>query len=153
MRIDVGFDLAQAREAYTPVPAERALVPVQRAKPADPALLSRLQEAAGGIDIRSVSPRRIADLGLDLHLAGYLEWDEYAMLAFQPELHPDYDRTVGALTGERAQPDRPRDYLAAWEDRVAFETRYPSEDGSSLARSERIVSVLRLLDQPLDLTA
>ncbi len=36
---------------------------------------------------------------MDLHVAGVLPWEGYAMLAFQPELHPDYDRTVGALIG------------------------------------------------------
>lgn len=37
------------------------------------------------------------------------------MLANQPELHPDFNRTIGALTGRRAAPDRERDCLAEWE--------------------------------------
>lgn len=114
---------------------------------------SRLQDAAAGVDIRNASPRQILDLGLDLHLSGFLEWDEYAMLAFQPDLHPDFNRTIGALTGEKASPDKPRDYLAIWEDRAAFENRYPAKDGSVLPRTERIVNVFRMLDRPMDLVA
>ena len=114
---------------------------------------SKLREAAGGIDIRHASPREIADLGLDLHLAGYLDWDEYALVAFQPELHPDFDSTVGALTGIYASPDRPRDQLGLWEERLSFERRYPAKDPTVQHRTERVVAVFRQLDRPLDVSA
>ncbi len=93
------------------------------------------------------------DLSLDLHLAGYLDWDEYAMVAFQPELHPDFDKTIGALTGIHASPDRPRDQLGQWEERLAFEHRYPAADTKIRERTERIVAVFRQLDLPISVVA
>lgn len=97
-------------------------------------------------DIRRATPRQIAELSLDLYLAGLLEWDEYAMVAFQPELHPDYDRTVGALTGQPAQPDRPRDIIAEWEERLAFEEKYNARDKKRLRRFQRIVALFRRME-------
>ena len=67
---------------------------------------------------------------MDLYMVGVITWEEHAMLAFQPELHPDYDQTVGALTGEKADPDRPRDYVAIWEARLAFERKHNAGDAN-----------------------
>ena len=44
------------------------------------------------VDIRFCSPREMASLSLELYVRGLVSWDEYVRLAFQPELHPDYDR-------------------------------------------------------------
>ena len=85
---------------------------------------------------------------MDLHVAGVLPWEEYAMLAFQPELHPDYDRTVGALIGKKAQPDRPRDFVALWEERLAFERKYNAGNPKLIARTAHIVTVLRQIESP-----
>ena len=85
---------------------------------------------------------------MDLHVAGVLPWEEYAMLAFQPELHPDYDRTVGALIGEKAQPGRPRDFVAMWEERLAFERKYNAGDAKLIARTARVLTVLRQIESP-----
>lgn len=91
------------------------------------------------------SPRAMAELGRDLHAAGVLDNEDYALLAFQPELHPDFDRTVGALTGERADPDRPRDYLGIWEDRLNFERSRTPVDSKLIDRISRILLLLRRL--------
>ena len=101
---------------------------------------------AGGVatpDLRRISPRRLAALSMDLYLAGTLSWSEYEMLAFPPELHPDYERTIGALIGERADPDRPRDYVAYWERRLAFEKKYNGRDAILVERTQRIVDLVR----------
>jgi hypothetical protein len=105
----------------------------------------------GDLDIRSLSPRQMSEASLDLYVAGILPWDEYAMLAFQPELHPDYDDTIGALTGEPAAPDDPRDFLVQWEERLDFDRRYNPDDEETLARTERIVGLFRQIDRPTDL--
>ena len=91
------------------------------------------------------SPREMAELSLDLFLAGVLTDEEYALLAFQPELHPDFDRTIGALTGERAKPDQARDYVAIWRDRLEFERSRSRPDRDLIDRIQRILFVLRRL--------
>jgi hypothetical protein len=80
---------------------------------------------------------------LELYADGLLEWNDHAALAFQPELHPDYDRTVGALLGTKAEPDTPRDFIAEWERRLVFELRYNPENDEAVARARRIVRALR----------
>ncbi|OHC74507.1 MAG: hypothetical protein A3G18_11545 [Rhodospirillales bacterium RIFCSPLOWO2_12_FULL_58_28] len=104
-----------------------------------------------GVDIRDISPREISDLSMDLYAAGVLSWREYDMLAFQPETQPAYDSTTGALTGEKADPDRPRDFIAVWEDRLDFERRYNADDRELIERTEHIVGVLRRIDSPTNL--
>jgi hypothetical protein len=87
----------------------------------------------------------MAELSLNLFLAGVLTDEEYALLAFQPELHPDFDRTIGALTGERANPDEPRDYVAIWRDRLEFERSRSRPDHDLIDQIQRILFVLRRL--------
>ncbi|TVR98645.1 MAG: hypothetical protein EA406_06170 [Rhodospirillales bacterium] len=69
-------------------------------------------------------------------------------MAFQPDLHPDFATTVGALTGEEPAPDRPRDYLALWQERLAFEQRRRQPDLPLIQSVLRIVMVLRRLAAP-----
>ena len=53
--------------------------------------------------MRRMSPRQMADWAYELYLSGALTWEEYCMAGFPAELHPDYNQTVGALTGVRAR--------------------------------------------------
>lgn len=99
-------------------------------------------------DVRHVSPRQMTAIGMDLYVAGIIGWDEYAMLAFQPELHPDFDKTIGALTGETAQPDRPRDFIEIWEKHLSFRRKYNPDDARQIRRIEHLVNVLTQLGSP-----
>lgn len=94
----------------------------------------------------------MADLSLDLFLAGVLSEEEYALLAFQPELHPDFDQTIGALTGERAKPDQTRDYIASWRDRLDFERNRPRPDHDLIERIQRILFILRRLGTSVEMS-
>ncbi len=111
------------------------------------------EDAENSFDIRNLTPREMADMSLDLYIDGSLSYDEYSMLAFQVELHPDFEDTIGALTGERANPDRPRDFIVEWEDRYNFEQRYPSDNTKTLKQIDRILTVLHNLEAPLDFVA
>lgn len=142
----------------TPVVKETDTGRTEAAKPKEPALLAGpekraeakpLQHGQGkGLDLRSFTPRQMAELSMELYVAGVVTWDEYAMLAFQPELHPDYDRTIGALTGEKAAPDRPRDFIVEWEKRLRFEEKHNGKDREAVQRTVRIVNVLKQLGAP-----
>ncbi len=94
-----------------------------------------------GFDLRAISPRDFADFVHELYLSGCLSWDEYRMVGFPSELDPRWDSTIGALTGERAEPDRPRDMLAEWERRVDFMRRYQAADNATL-RAQMILGAL-----------
>lgn len=140
----------------------RSLVPYAQGRPPVPladlfepaaARPSPLRERVGGVDAHRISPRQIAEISMDLYVNGALAWEEYAMLAFQPELHPDYDKTIGALTGEPADPDRPRDFVEQWETRLSFERRYNADQPDLLSRTERIVGVLKQLHLETDVSA
>ncbi|MCP5365902.1 MAG: hypothetical protein H6907_20505 [Hyphomicrobiales bacterium] len=107
---------------------------------------------APGLDVRNLSPRGMADLSMDLYMAGVLAYDDYAQLAFQPELHPDYDQTIGALTGKKAEPDRPRDFITEWEEKLVFERGHNS-DPERVNRTQRILTVLKRIAAPTDVVA
>lgn len=96
----------------------------------------------GDIDIHDASPRQIAAASLDLYAAGLLTFEDYQELAFQPELHPDYNRTVGALTGEPAQPDRRRDFVKVWNERLQFDLRHNPRDSTAVKQAFRIHDLL-----------
>lgn len=112
-----------------------------------------IQEILGSRNIRFISPRDMAELALDLYVAGYLVWDEYAALAFQAELQPAYNQTVGALIGRKAEPDRPRDYIHIWERRLAFERKHMPENRSLIETSQRILETLCEFERPLKLVS
>lgn len=103
------------------------------------------------IDVRNASPHQISEISLDMYAAGILSWDEYAMLAFQAETQPGFDSTIGALTGEKADPDRPRDFVHIWQRRLAFEHKHNAQDAALIGRTERIVNVLRQIENPTNL--
>lgn len=94
-------------------------------------------------NLRRFTPREMSELSLDLYVAGLLGYEDYAVLAFQPELHPDYDTTIGALTGTKAQPDRPRDFIELWEDRLRFECTHNPENQKRIGRIRHILQLLR----------
>ena len=90
-------------------------------------------------------------ISMDLYVNGIIGWDEYAMLAFQPELHPDFDKTIGALTGEKAQPDRPRDFIETWEKHLSYKRKYNPGDARQIRQVEHLVNVLRQLGSPISM--
>lgn len=96
-------------------------------------------------DLRHISPRRFAEIAHELYLEGALKWAEYQWVGFPSELHPSYERTIGALTGEKAEPDRPRDMLGEVEGRLDFVRRFRDPD---VRHAERAVEILRRQAEP-----
>lgn len=113
---------------------------------------SPLKQILADISSRAISPRAMQTLSLDLYAIGIITWEEHEDLAFQAELHPDFPRTIGALTGDKPRPDHPRDFVKEWEGRLDFERRH-SPEGGKRERALRILSVLRRIDSPTNVTA
>lgn len=109
--------------------------------------VSRFKEIARQYDVRAISPREMVDLSVDLYVSGLLTREQYADLSFQPELLPNFEQTIGALTGERAEPDRPRDYTEIWRQRLAFETKHAHGDARVIARTQKILDLLNSFDR------
>ena len=102
-------------------------------------------------DVRHMTPRQMQDYSQNLYAAGVISYDDYAALAFQPELHPDFQKTIGALTGEKAQPDRPRDYIEQWRDRVDYTQRYYPANAEPVRQAHRIHEALLAFPKRTDI--
>jgi len=97
------------------------------------------------IDIRFISARQMSSISLEFYVRGLVSWDEYVRLAFQPELHPDYDATIGALLEEHGDPDKPQDFVRIWEERLAYERKYNARNVKRIRATERITLLMRRL--------
>jgi hypothetical protein len=105
------------------------------ASPAEP------EQPPPRFDMRNISPREFAEATHELYVDGALSWEEFRLVGLPSELHPQFDETIGALIGEKAEPDKPRDMLAQWETRVDFERRN-NPDPETVQRAERVLDVL-----------
>lgn len=154
MRIEPTFDFP---EELASLNKERALVPLANPRLAPirlPGLggetgrgkVDHLSEISADYDVHYISPREMVDLSLDLYAIGFLTREQHHTLAFQSELMPNFDVTIGALTGERADPDRPRDYTAIWRARLAFETQYGADHPRIVERTAKILKLLQSLE-------
>jgi hypothetical protein len=112
-----------------------------------------LHDIAARYDIRAMTPREMVDLSAELYMAGFLSHAQYADLSFQAELMPNYDMTIGALTGRRAAPDKPRDYAAVWRAKLKFEMKHLSDDPRIVERTRKILDLLRAIEKPENLPA
>ncbi len=108
--------------------------------------MERVNRNAYRIDPRNMSPRQLADWAHEMYLCRMLTWEEYCMAGFPPELHPQYNRTVGALTGKLAQPEVPRNMIRVWEERLSFMLRYYDADEPDVLRVEKLLRLLRQAD-------
>lgn len=147
-------DQAASQQTLTAPTAARQLPPPNSATPnlptprpgaAAPLSLPPPQE---GRDVREMSPRELAEMSHDLYMEGVFSWEEYQMVGFPSELNPRFDQTIGAITGEKAKPDEPRDMIAEWQDKLDFVKRHADAASEGVQRTERIVNVLKWQDQP-----
>ena len=114
---------------------------------------SPLKQIIADINARAITPRQMQVLSLDLYANGILSWEEHVELVFQPDLHPDFARTIGALTGEKPLPDQPRDYVRVWEQKLEFERRFAPATSLAKERALYILSILRRIEPPASLLA
>ncbi len=108
---------------------------------------SAIKQLANGINVRKISPREMSDFSLDLYAAGIISFEDYSVLSQHPELNPQYNRTIGALTNEPAKPEAKRDLVRYWEDKLSFATRYKALGGEHLEQAKRIVGLMRYLSR------
>lgn len=104
-----------------------------------------------GPNVRYLSPREMIEYSQNLYAAGIIGFEDYEAMAFQPDLHPDFDKTIGALVGQRAAPDRPRDFIRHWQDRLNYVQRYYAADAEEVRQAARILKALIAFPQHEDI--
>jgi len=109
--------------------------------------------ATGQFNVRYISPSEMTEISLDLYAMGMVSFDDYSALAYHPELHPQYDRTIGALTGELAAPHRKRDLISEWEEKYRFLKQHSPDNKQLVEQSERITRLLHSLARRTSLYA
>ena len=159
-RFDLGPPLTEARSDTFPAgsPPKRDLVALRARDVVDIAARDAAPEVAPqaprqlpppdhtetGPDVRHMTPREMLNYSESLYVSGHISFEDYEALAFQPDLHPDFNRTIGALTGEKAAPDRPRDFIRHWQDRLNFTQRYYPSNANEVRQAHRILEVIRV---------
>ncbi len=89
---------------------------------------------ANEYDVRRMTPGEIAQMSRRLYLLGVLTLPEYAALSLQPDLYPEFYAETPSYRAMRNDPDRPRDYLSAWQEHLAFlQTHHPEPENLALA--------------------
>ena len=100
-----------------------------------------------GPNVRYLSPREMLEYSQNLYAAGIIGFEDYEAMAFQPDLHPHFNKTIGALTGQVAAPDRPRDFIRHWQDRLNYVQRYYAADAREVRQANRILKALMAFPQ------
>jgi hypothetical protein len=97
-------------------------------------------------DLGAISPRTMIALSTELFASGFLTPDQHEDLSFQSELMPNFDTTIGALTGEKAEPDRVRNFTDIWRQRLEFEKKHVDASGRLIKRTKKILDLLESIE-------
>lgn len=111
-----------------------------------PSMTGELRGIAARYNLQAISPREMVDLSAELYESGYLTSDQHTDLSFQPEMMPNFDVTIGALTGKRTEPDRPRNYAEVWRQRLKFEKTHAANAEHIIVRTQKILALLEKIE-------
>lgn len=139
-----------ALEARVPQRYREDIKPIARTAPR-PVIAPPSKGRKTGPNVHYLSPREMLEYSQDLYAAGIIGFEDYEAMAFQPDLHPDFNKTIGALTGQRAAPDRPRDFVRHWQDRLNYVQRYYPADAHEVRQAIRILKALKAFPQQNDI--
>lgn len=98
---------------------------------------NKVANIANQYDVRNMSPREMSQMSLSLYEQGAISFEEHALLSFQPELLDP------ALDGKFASPDQPKDFVAHWEEKLAFHQQRGETEFAK--RDKKILNILKNL--------
>ncbi|MDD5240512.1 MAG: hypothetical protein PHG47_02195 [Sulfuricella sp.] len=101
------------------------------------AMATSLADVAKKYDVQNMSPREMAAMSHDLYQSGAISFQDHALLSFQSELGPQYDKT---LTGRSGNPDTPRDFIAQWD--VQLKIHEKNGDTAFVKNDQRMLNLL-----------
>ena len=113
----------------------------------EPYFETDLANFAGRYSPSSISPRTMVKLSGELLASGHLTREQHDDLSFQSELMPNFEFTIGALTGEKPEPERPRDYVEIWRQRLEFEENHAADGGRMVRRTQEILTLLQSIEK------
>lgn len=140
-----------ALETRAPKRHREDVKPISRSAPRPAIAPPTARGRKAGPSARYLSPREMLEYSQDLYAAGIIGFEDYEAMAFQPDLHPDFNKTIGALTGQCAAPDRPRDFIRHWQDRLNYVQRYYPADAHEVRQANRILKALMAFPQHGDI--
>ncbi|NVK37038.1 MAG: hypothetical protein HWE18_03855 [Gammaproteobacteria bacterium] len=85
-----------------------------------------------GYDVRSMTPRQMADLSLQMYQNGMITFEDHALLSFQPDL--------GLNDLGMNKPDEKKDYMAHWQELKDFHDQ--RGESQFAQKDQRILNVL-----------
>lgn len=88
-------------------------------------------------DVRNVSPREMAAMSQELYQGGAISFQDHALLSFQPELSPEFNKI---FPGRPGKPDTPRDFIAQWE--TQLQTDEKRSDKNASKNDQRIQNII-----------
>ena len=65
--------------------------------------------------MHKISPSEMSDFSLNLYTAGIVSFEDFKALSEHPGLNPHFEKTIGALTNKKAQPETKPDLVRYWE--------------------------------------
>jgi len=105
-------------------------------------LLDIGKEIMSGYDLRNASPKNMNQLSSELYSSGLIPFETHSLISFQPELNSDQYYN---LHGELPLPDRPRDFITDWEEKLAFQEKTLANPEFT-KKTRQILSLLTNLD-------
>ncbi len=106
---------------------------------------SIMRDVASRYDLRNITAKDTAQLSQGLYDGGAISLKHHAFLSFQPALNPEYNDTIGSISGVTLTGDEPKDLVAFWENDLA----YKQGSGASeliINNTREIVDLVRKLD-------
>jgi hypothetical protein len=77
-------------------------------------LAASVLEITEDYDVRCLSPAQMGELARRLYEAGAIGAKEFALMSFRRDLLPEYAACCASYLKLGEEPDRPRDFVAAW---------------------------------------
>ncbi|MBI3525876.1 MAG: hypothetical protein HY066_15390 [Betaproteobacteria bacterium] len=96
-----------------------------------------LADVAKKYAVRDMSPQEMAAMSQELYQSGAITFQDHALLSFQPELSPQFDKT---LLGAPGKPDAPKDFIAQWETQLQMHEKMG--DVNFAKNDQRILNIL-----------
>ena len=107
-------------------------------------LAATVLEISADYDVHNMTPNELVKLSARLYEIGAIEFGEYAILSFQPELHDDYDENSGFYHELQKDPDRPRDFITEWGRHLwELQRSAPGVYNPTIAATRDIVELLK----------
>ncbi|MCK5114096.1 MAG: hypothetical protein KAR11_04965 [Phycisphaerae bacterium] len=101
-------------------------------------------EITSNYDVRNMTPSELIEVSTKLYDIGAIEFGEYSILSFQPELYDGFDENSDFYLQLQSDPDRPRDFIAEWQRGLwELQSANPGVFNPTMAATREIIELLK----------